>query len=227
MKTKMLQVIVLTIVLLLAFAGSASADWWIDLTCTDNPLGPTGSQFAVTYHEDGGETDAWSAFTFYLQTHGAPGAADVNVAPNQTQPAAAFYYSGFMSPWSIMQCNDGGDDTAAFTMIWTGGAGTAPNPSDGEIIFVCNYVAPATGNTEYDQGPGDFMANIGGIDYAWSDFISGGHLYVNGNPATAPEDEDPVPPVPEFITAALLTIGLISICGYIWYSRSSGFTFAK
>ncbi len=232
MKTRIVQVVIVLVVILIVSAGTANADWWVDLVCADNPSGPAGSHFEVRYHEDGGETDTWTAIGFYLETHGATGTNDITTTPNMTEGGAFYYSTGFPpSDWNIVAFDEYDDNTAQFSMYWSGGLSTAPDPSDGDLIFVCDYNAPLTGNVEWDNSPGDFLINIGDqttrVDYYWTDFVSGGNLRTNSTPATSPEDEDPVPPVPEFITAALLTIGLVAICGYIWYFRSSGFTFAR
>lgn len=202
-------VVVMVLMLTTVAVGTASANWWFDLVCVDNPTGPPPGQiFQVVYHEDAADTDDFNTVNVMWLTPEGPAVGDVTI----TQPAAGAF--GTAMGWMNMPGSY--SDTGAGLTINMMHFGVA-NPADGDILANISYVAPPGGTVIWDELNGGFVCDINGTPLSGAVLYASNNLYLNGAPAFPPGS--PAPPIPEIVTIVLISIGLISLGAYVWYRR--------
>lgn len=196
---KTIVVIAMIGLLLAATTGSAFAAWGFSLIQTS----PT--TFDLIY-EDDGENKVTNGYLITLNDIG-------NVGPGWTG----------VNNCAPLNSTVIGDHPAPVIEVAVGAQSPAPGTTltltDGFVMATLTAPAPTT--LGFDFASAFFQVfDLNGVLMVTGATMDSGGLDSQGDPTyLAPAGGGPAPPIPEIITIVLISIGLISIGGYIWYRR--------
>ena len=196
-------IVVMLVALLAVPAAAQPGTFSLDLTCTDNPGGPTGSAWSVDWSNT---SPFMSGFVLYFDSSDPAAVITITMAGfwgfAMSAPApgvAPLVFSSTASPGSTWDVNTYGTQWFTITtdrptnLNWHDD-GAAGDPGNFGLVLTDAGAVP-----------------LPGAPFGFGTLDSAGSL----NPAA----EGPAPPISEIITIVLLSIGLISLGAYIWYRR--------
>jgi hypothetical protein len=203
---KTVVAITMVVVLLAMSTGFAVADQVWDLVCTDNPTGPQGQVFELRYTDPDAGGHTWTTNAYAMLLAAGDGMTYT------VDPTITF---AIINNMAVLDVTDNADDLdGTFHIsgydIFTP-ANTIPAPT---LIATITTSAPTS--IWFEINSALFVVNNNGTNYQGLVMDANGMLAADGvvGPPVSPS-----PPVPEIITIVLVSLGLISLGGYIWYRR--------